>query len=198
MANLLLAHGAGAGSDHEFMQSMAQLVASQGVNVILFDFPYMQTMQQTGKRRPPDKLDKLINSFCQQVTELDSALPLFIAGKSMGGRVATHIACLDRIATCVKGCVALGYPFHPPGKPEKLRLDHFPAIQIPLKIIQGERDTFGNQQEVATFPYAERFDIKWLVDGDHSFKPRKASGVTYQENLQCAANTLVEFIQLHV
>lgn len=97
---------------------------------------------------------------------------LFIGGKSMGGRMSSLIA--DEAD--VTGLVCLGCPFHPVGRPDQLRIEHFKAIRTPTLMVQGERDPFGNRQEVAEYRLSEQVCIHWLADGDHSFKPRKASG----------------------
>ncbi|MGS2721599.1 alpha/beta family hydrolase [Paraglaciecola aestuariivivens] len=191
LANFVFAHGAGAGKDHEFMQSVALGLAKRQINVLRFDFDYMQLAQQLGKRRPPDKMDKLQNQFKAVLTELDSNLPVVIGGKSMGGRVASLI--LDDTNACA--CICMGYPFHPPGKPEKLRTAHLSEVSRPMLILQGERDTFGTQQEIAHYDLDAKIQIKYLTDGDHSFKPRKASGLSLAENIELAIEQSAQFIQ---
>jgi predicted alpha/beta-hydrolase family hydrolase len=192
IATLLFAHGAGAGLDSDFMVEVAEHVASMGVNVARFDFDYMQVARAQNKRRPPDKAPKLLACFKQHIEQIDDNLPLFLAGKSMGGRMATLLAC-ENLA--IHGVVALGYPFHPPGKPDKLRTEHLDKLTVPCLIVQGERDTFGTKQEVATFGLPTTLQMYWLVDGDHSFKPRKASDFTESAHRLSAAKALVAFIQ---
>ena len=195
-ATLILAHGAGAGMSSDFMTDMANRLASRQITVVRFDFPYMQTMTESGKRRPPDKIDKLEVHYLAQIEALRSsvATPLFIGGKSMGGRVSTLILELADVA----GAVVYGYPFHPLGKPEKLRTAHLEAISKPLCIIQGERDTFGTRDEVGQYPLSALVETVFLTDGDHSLKPRKASGITYEENMSAAVSATVEFINRHL
>ncbi len=193
-ACLVLAHGAGAGKDHEFMQQIAHKLCVHNINVVLFNFPYMQTIKETGKRRPPDKADKLLAHFesvIDKVFEEGSSLPLFIGGKSMGGRMASML--LDNLEQ-VQGAIALGYPFHPPGKPEKTRTGHLECMNKPMLIIQGERDTFGTQQEIRKYSLADTIEMAFLSDGDHSFKPRKASGKTQQAHIESAAAIVADFI----
>tara|TARA_Y100000782_G_C10163460_1_gene256612 strand:+ start:960 stop:1604 length:645 start_codon:yes stop_codon:yes gene_type:complete len=192
-AQFIFAHGAGAGSDSEFMQTMAKLISQQGIDVALFDFQYMQIAKETGKRRPPDRAPKLLAYFAEVLAERQSELPLFIGGKSMGGRMASML-CTEQNIPKVTGVVAFGYPFHPPGKPEKRRTDHFADVPCPFLVLQGERDTFGNQQELAELEVVNPPEIKFLKDGDHSLKPRKKSGITEQENLQLAADYAAQFI----
>ena len=95
--------------------------------------------------------------------------------------------------TLADGLVLLGYPFHPPGKPEKLRTEHFADITNPVLVNQGERDTFGGRDLVSSLSLPENFAVNWLSDGDHGFKPRKASGHTEEENWDKAINTISEF-----
>ena len=193
IARLVLAHGAGAGKEHDFMQTMATLLNDQHIDVVLFNFPYMQTINETGKRRPPDKADKLLAHFesvIDHVVSKSDALPTFVGGKSMGGRMASMLVDSNEH---VNGCVALGYPFHPPGKPEKTRTAHLESMKKPMLIVQGERDTFGTQTEVREYSLANTIQCEFLADGDHSLKPRKASGLTHQQHLEDAAKLIHAF-----
>lgn len=193
-ARLILAHGAGAGSDSPFMQQMAALLKARQIEVLLFDFDYMKVIKETGKRRPPEKIEKLEEQYWYQINTQAKDVPLFIGGKSMGGRVASRIYA----QSLAQGCVCFGYPFHPPGKPDKLRVEHLQDLDKSLLILQGERDTFGNQNEVAGYELSNAVEICIIKDGDHSFKPRKASGVTLDENMQKAADATVKFIQQQI
>jgi len=103
---------------------------------------------------------------------------LVIGGKSMGGRIASLIADEAKVA----GLVCLGYPFHPAGKPDRLRVEHLRTIQTPTLILQGTRDSFGNRDEVAGYRLSPSIRVHWLDDGNHDFTPRKASGRTEQQN----------------
>ncbi len=96
----------------------------------------------------------------------------------MGGRIASLAADDADVA----GLVCLGYPFHPTGKPEQLRTEHLKTIKTPTLIVQGERDPFGDRQEVAGYKLSKRVRFHWLRDCDHSFKPRKSSGRTVEDN----------------
>lgn len=194
-AQFIFAHGAGAGSDSEFMQQMANLLAEQGINVGLFDFEYMQIAKQTNKRRPPERAPKLLAYFAQVIEQTEPTLPLFIGGKSMGGRMASMLVCETNKK--IKGVLAFGYPFHPPGKPEKLRIEHFGQISCPFLVLQGERDTFGSREELNVLTLDKRPEFVWLTDGDHSLKPRKKSGTTLEQNLQVAAEHASKFIKQH-
>ena len=147
-----------------------------------------------GKRKPPDRAPKLLEAWrtlLQTCRELGSkTTSCGLAGKSMGGRMATLIA--DEAN--VSGVVCLGYPFHPPGKPENLRTEHLRDLRRPTLICQGERDTFGTRADVATYDLSASISVVWLTDGDHSFKPRKSAGVTQEENILTAANTVAAFM----
>jgi predicted alpha/beta-hydrolase family hydrolase len=105
---------------------------------------------------------------------------LFIGGKSMGGRIASLVADEAKVT----GLVCLGYPFHPTGKPNQLRVEHLRSIRTPTLVVQGERDPFGTRQEVSDYKLASRVRVHWLTDANHSFKPRKSSGRTLEENLE--------------
>lgn len=192
-ARLLLAHGAGAGSESEFIQLLAKALNHQGLEPVLFDFPYMEKAKQLQKRRPPDRLPILLEAMKQQVAKLADDLPLVLAGKSMGGRVATML-----MSELSLPGIAYGYPFHPLGKPEKLRVEHLQTMTQPLLIVQGERDGFGKPEEVAGYDLAKRVEISWLADGDHSFKPRKASGHSQIAHIELAAKLSAEFVKERV
>jgi len=193
VAQFVFAHGAGAGSDSEFMQDMAKKLSYAGINVALFDFAYMETAKAQNKKRPPDRAPKLLARYELVLSQLDAKLPLFIGGKSMGGRMASMLVCETQAQ--VRGVLAYGYPFHPPGKPDKLRVDHFDEIPCPFLVLQGERDTFGNKSEVSALSLGKMPELFWLPDGDHSLKPRKASGFTEPQNRQLAVERTVQFIE---
>jgi len=194
IATFVFAHGAGAGQNSEFMQLMAEGLAKHNINVLRFNFAYMQLAEELGKRRPPDRADKLLAHFRSVLSNVDNHLPVFIGGKSMGGRMASMLL----QESTAQGCICMGYPFHPPGKPEKLRTAHLESINKPVLILQGERDTFGTREEIGTYDLSVQVQLSYLVDGDHSFKPRKASGYTLDGHLNLAITQTVEFIKSHV
>jgi predicted alpha/beta-hydrolase family hydrolase len=117
---------------------------------------------------------------------------LLIGGKSLGGRMASLIA--DERGAA--GLVCLGYPFHPPGKPDRLRTEHLLVLRTPTLICQGARDTFCKQEEVAGYALAPSIRLAWIEDGDHSFKPRKRSGRTWEQNLDQSAEAAVYFVAM--
>lgn len=196
---LLLAHGAGAGMDHPFMQEVATGLAQRGIRVVRFEFPYMQKRRADGGKRPPDRMPKLIEAFADQLNRLRSNQPasarLFIGGKSMGGRVASLLAADPQYKDAIAGTVCLGFPFHPPAKPDKYRGDHLSDIDVPLLILQGDRDTMGNYESIQHYPLSHSVTCRFLADGDHSFKPRKRSGRTLEDNLADAITHIDKFIQ---
>jgi predicted alpha/beta-hydrolase family hydrolase len=187
---LVLAHGAGAAMDSPFMEAMATGLAARGIRVVRFEFPYMAERRQTGKQRPPDREPVLRATWMEVIGPLKAKRP-FIGGKSMGGRIASLVADESGVA----GLVCLGYPFHPAGKPDRLRIEHLKAIRTPTLIVQGTRDPFGNRDEVAGYRLSPAVRLHWLEDGDHSFEPRKASGRTHEQNLAEAVATVGTFVQ---
>ncbi|MDR6981402.1 putative alpha/beta-hydrolase family hydrolase [Rheinheimera pacifica] len=186
-ARLLLAHGAGAGADSSFMQQLAQQLALNNVEVWRFNFAYMQRFIDTGKRSLPEKMPLLMQQFSLHADNCPTDLPLFIGGKSMGGRVASMLgqtSMLDQNSS-VKAIFAFGYPFHAPKK-LSWRTEHFTTLACPLFIAQGERDAFGTKAELAAMQWP-KVDIHWLADGDHDYKPRVKSGLTQQQLIAAAA-----------
>ncbi|WP_431688734.1 alpha/beta family hydrolase [Hahella sp. NBU794] len=192
---LLFAHGAGAPMDSDFMSFITQEVSAGGVKVVRFEFPYMQERRDTGKKRPPDRQDKLLNCFAEALENCPSDAAVFLAGKSMGGRMASMLAAdLPEGDARVRGWLAFGYPFHPPGKPEKLRTEHLMNIPLPGVVLQGERDPFGGRSENMEQYLNEQSAMVWLPDGNHDLAPRKASGLTKEQNWRTAAQAALAFM----
>lgn len=185
---LLLAHGAGAPMDSPFMEAMADALAEREIRTLRFEFPYMAARRADGKRRPPDRMPKLETAFLETFA---NAGHVFVGGKSMGGRVASLVA--DDLG--VAGLVCLGYPFHPPGKPENLRTEHLKSMRTRALIVQGERDPFGKPEEVAGYGLSKSIAVQWAPDGDHDLKPRKASGRTHADNIAAAADAVAAFMK---
>ncbi|MFM7641875.1 MAG: alpha/beta fold hydrolase [Cyanobium sp.] len=180
-ATLVLAHGAGAPMDSPFMEAIAAGLAERGWRVLRFEFPYMARLRLSGRKAAPDALPKLQESFRAVVAEAAGQGPLIIGGKSLGGRVASLLA--DELGPSgVRGCLCLGYPFHPPGRPSQLRVDHLAVLATPTLILQGERDPFGRREEVQTYALSPRVQVSWIPSGDHSFQPSRASGRSDVEN----------------
>jgi hypothetical protein len=189
-ATVALAHGAGAPMDSPWMNTMAAALAARNLRVVRFEFRYMQRRRADGKRRGPDWPPVLLATWRDVVEALRGTRRLVIGGKSMGGRIASMVA--DECA--VDGLVCMGYPFHPPRAPEKLRTAHLRDLQTPSLILQGTRDPFGIPEEVKTYGLAESIRVHWLGDGDHSFKPRVKSGRTLEQNMTEAADEVAAFV----
>lgn len=187
---LVLAHGAGAPMDSPFMEAMAGAIGEGGVRVVRFEFPYMRRRREEGGRRPPDRMPVLEEAFRAAVEAAGVSGRLALGGKSMGGRVATRIVA-DAAASAA---VALGYPFHPPGRPESLRTEHLRTIEVPTLVVQGTRDPFGGPGEVAAWGLSTALSVRWIEDGDHSLKPRRSSGRTLRQNLDEAARAVLDFL----
>lgn len=192
---LLLAPGAGASMTSPWMARMAGLLADAGLRVLRFDFAYMAA-RQTGSRKLPPRAEALVHEYEAAVEAARAEAHtrrLLIGGKSLGGRVASLAAqsLFDR--RLVSGLVCLGYPFHPPNKPEQLRTKHLAALTCPTLIVQGERDPFGGPAEVAGYDLAPAIAVHWATDGDHDLSPRKSSGATLDGNLGEAVREIVAF-----
>lgn len=197
--HLLLAHGAGAAMTSPFLEKMTLLLNERGIEVSRFEFDYMAARRHGGKRRPPPRAETLVGEYRQAVEELRAAIAgrrqkLFIGGKSMGGRVASLIAGELFKAGEIAGLVCLGYPFHPPGKPENLRTAHLEVLDCPTLIVQGERDPFGGKGEVESYELSKSIGFAWASDGDHDLGPRGGSGFTRSGNLALAADAIDAFV----
>ncbi len=187
---LVLAHGAGAPMDHPFMNTIAEGVAGKDLRVVRFEFPYMASRRSSGKNRAPDREPVLMQTWRDVIAKVGAPSRIVIAGKSMGGRIASMVA--DEAA--VAGLVCLGYPFHPPGAPTRLRTAHLEKLKTPALILQGTRDSFGLPEEVAKYKLSPKIRVVWIEDGDHSFKPRASSGRTAVQNLAEAIAEMKSFL----
>jgi uncharacterized protein len=181
LATLILAHGAGASQSSAFMVDFARGLARRGCHAVTFNFPYTEQ-----GRRLPDRAPTLEACFRDVVAAIRAraelaAGPLVIGGKSMGGRIASHLAAQG--LADLSGLVALGYPLHPPGRPEQLRALHLARIRQPFLIVQGSRDAFGTPEELRPVlaPLAGVVTLHVVEGGDHSFKVPKRGPVTQEE-----------------
>lgn len=190
-ATLLLAHGAGAPMDSDYMNQMAQALVTHGIRVLRFEFPYMAVRRAVGGKRPPNPMPVLQESFREYYRSCPQ--PVYIGGKSMGGRVASLLA--DELQPA--GLICFGYPFHPPGKPEKTRTAHLAQLQTPTLILQGTRDPFGKPDEVAGYALSDQVRVHWLETAEHDLKPLKSSGLTQSELIDQAAQQAAEFMRRH-
>jgi hypothetical protein len=197
----LCAHGAGAGMETPFLETIAALLADRGIAMLRFEFSYMAGRGAGGSRRPPPKAERLVDEYRAAVAaaapDRRRRVPLLIGGKSMGGRVASLVADELHAAGGIAGLVCLGYPFHPPGKPDRLRTAHLGALACPALIVQGERDPFGSRAEVEALAAAGHLSpairFHWAGDGDHDLGPRGGSGFTRKANLAAAADAVAAF-----
>jgi hypothetical protein len=189
-AAILLAHGAGAGQTSPFMVRAGRGFAGRQVVAATFDFPYI-----TAGRKVPDRAPALEAAWRQAVSAGRSrfgSLPLFIGGKSMGGRIASHIAAQGG-ADDLAGLVFFGYPLHPPAKPQQRRDVHLPQIAEPLLFIQGSRDPFGTSSEIrALLPSLGRATLHEVEGGDHSLKVPARSGS--KDAVEAALDAAAEWI----
>src|SRR3954447_14811934 len=184
---VVLAHGAGAPMDSPFLNIVAAGLAAAGLRAERFEFPYMRRRREEGKRGAPDRESLLRAAWRAAIDELGGGERLVIGGKSMGGRMASLVA--DEVGA--RGLVCLGYPFHPPDKPDRLRTAHLHDLRTPTLIVQGTRDPFGTPEDVSGYGLSPAIRVLWLEDGDHSFKPRASSGFKEKQHLESAVAAVV-------
>lgn len=192
-ARFLCAHGAGAGMETAFLKAVAGLLAERGIATLRFEFSYMAARRHGGGRKPPPRAERLVAEYRAAVDAVPPGAPLLIGGKSMGGRVASLLADELHAASRIAGLVCLGYPFHPPNKPDQLRTAHLLGLACPTLIVQGDRDPFGNRAEVEGYDLSRAIRIHWADDGDHDLGPRGGSGFTRKGNLAAAADAVATF-----
>jgi predicted alpha/beta-hydrolase family hydrolase len=195
-ATVLLAHGAGAPMDSASMTATAKALAAEGLRVARFEFGYMASRRTSDGRKPPPRAETLNPEYLAAIDQLAAKGMLIIGGKSMGGRVASMIADDLYDAGKIAGLVCLGYPFHPPAKPQQLRTKHLIGLRTPTLICQGTRDEFGTRDEVPGYGLSKSIDVLWLEDGDHDLKPRKSiSGFSAADHLKTVAEAIAAFAQ---
>ncbi len=172
-AVLVLAHGAGAGQTHAFMIGMAQALAARGVDVVTFDFPYKYAGRKLPDRQPVlEACFARVHEWTAVRAASRSRRRVFIGGKSMGGRMATHLGAASHDS--LRGVVALGYPLRPPGRTSADRVSHLSSLQAPLLVVQGTRDTFGTPSDIsdAMTVVPGAVTVVPVEGGDHSFAVR--------------------------
>jgi predicted alpha/beta-hydrolase family hydrolase len=188
---ILLAHGAGAPMDSAPLTAAARALAGVGFRVARFEFDYMARRRTEAVRKPPPRAENLNPEYIAAVDALGAKGALIIGGKSMGGRVASMVADDLFAAGRVHGLLCLGYPFHPPEKPEQVRTKHLAGLATPTLIVQGTRDPFGTREEVSSYTLSPAIETLWLEDGDHDLRPRKSvSGFSPADHLK----TMVEVV----
>lgn len=193
---LIFAHGAGAPMDSAFMQSMTQHFVALGFSVVRFEFPYMAQRRLDGRRRPPNKMEVLQDTWrsLYRTVRETTAEPIVLVGKSMGGRVASMLA--DDLQA--DALVCLGYPFYPAKKTDQPRIEHLLNLRTPTLIVQGERDALGSSEIVRTYSLSAAIEFEWMALADHDLKPLQRSGCTHEQYLQRAAQKVADFIDRHV
>jgi uncharacterized protein len=191
VASFVMAHGAGAGQSSPFMTKFARGMVERGISAATFDFPYMRA-----GRKVPDKAEVLEGCWRDAIAAARKELgdvPLFIGGKSMGGRIASQVAAGEHAS--VAGLIYLGYPLHPPGKPQQLRDAHLPKIAEPMLFVQGSRDAFGTVDEIkGLLPRLQRATIFEVAGGDHSLKVT-GRGRTPEQVMAEVMDAVAEWIQ---
>ena len=190
-ATVVLTHGAGSPMDSPSLTTIARGLGERGIHVVRFELPYMRRRREGGGRGGrPDAPAVLEAAWLEAIGELGGGPRLVLGGRSMGGRIASYVA--DRAGA--RGLVCLGYPFHPPGQPGKLRTAHLRDLRTPTLIVQGTRDPFGTAEDVAGYELSSAIEVAWIEDGDHGFKPRARSGRTEREALAEAVERVAGFV----
>ncbi|MGV6805306.1 MAG: alpha/beta family hydrolase [Ruegeria sp.] len=156
----------------------------------------MDARRTEGTRKPPPRAEKLNSEYLAAIDALHVDSPLIIGGKSMGGRVASMIADELFDADRITGLLCVGYPFHPIGKPDKLRTEHLKLLRTPTLICQGTRDQFGSQDEVRDYGLSPAIQMSWFEDGDHDLKPRKrVSGFTHSDHIASMGTVVSSWVE---
>ena len=189
---VILAHGAGQGIDSPFMKFFQEALPQRGLLSVQFNFEYIDKGKKVPDPQP--KMQALYRQIVSEVADAHRPEKIFIGGKSMGGRVASMVADGLHAEGKVAGLLCLGYPFHPPDQPDRLRTAHLKDLRTPALIVQGTRDPFGGRDEVAGYGLAPSIRVVWMEDGDHSFKPRVSSGRTEKGNLEAAVGEVAGFV----
>ncbi len=188
----IFAHGAGLGMDSPWIEMVTQAIIYQDINLLRFEFPYMAERRKTGKKKFPDKTPLLLESWksVYQYAQKKTSAPIFIGGKSMGGRMASLIA--DQLKP--RGLICLGFPFHAPYKDPQDRISHLKKIKTPTLICQGTRDPMGNYKEVHTYDLSSQIKIHWLEDANHDFQTTARSMFNFQQHIEETSNIIKGFI----
>jgi predicted alpha/beta-hydrolase family hydrolase len=195
-AVLILGHGAGAGQRHPWMVDCARSLSGLGLDIVTFNFLYTEQQRHVPDRRP--LLDACYRAVIETVRQhvANARRGLFIGGKSMGGRIATHVAS-DTGDLDLRGLVLLGYPLHPPGRPGERRDAHLPAVGPPMLFVQGSRDAFGTPAELQPVlaDLSPRATLHVVDGGDHSFKIGKKDPARQAALLGEAHRAIAEWVR---
>jgi hypothetical protein len=166
-----LAHGAGAGMDHSFMETLAEALSKAGIGTLRFNFPFMENKK--GKPDSPAIAHITIEAAIAKARELNPKLPLFVSGKSFGGRMSSQFLAAHP-DSAVKGIIFYGFPLHPAGKPSTERADHLKELKIPMLFLQGSRDALAEWALIKSVCDSLRKATLVKLEGaDHSFKAGK-------------------------
>ena len=193
-ALLLLAHGAGAGMRHAFLEKIAHALAERGVATFRYEFLYME--QRKGRPDPPAVAEARVREAVQEAARVAPGLPLFAGGKSFGGRMTSQAQAHEPLPG-VRGLVFLGFPLHPPGRPGTTRAEHLDAVQIPMLFLQGTRDDFAGLDLLrpVVARLGKRATLHLVEGGDHSFKVLKKSGRTDAQVMDELAEQIGRFVE---
>src|SRR5437879_8163114 len=178
----VLAHGAGAGMRHPFLEVVAQRLAERSIATLRYQFPYME---QRGRPDPPAVAAATVRAAVMEAARVAPGLPLVAGGKSFGGRM-TSTAQAQQPLPGVRGLVFLGFPLHPPGRPGDSRAEHLARVQIPMLFLQGDRDDFADLKllKPVVSGLGDRATLQLVEGGDHSFHVLKRSGRTDAEAMR--------------
>ncbi len=187
---LILGHGAGTPMDHPWLEVVAAGIAAGGFRVVRFEFPYMAKRREDGKNRAPDREAVLVDSY-REAFAACGAGAVAVGGKSMGGRMASMVA--DELGAA--GLVCLGYPFHPPGRPERTRVAHLKALQTPALIVQGTRDPFGGREDVAGYTLSTSIVVDWIEGAGHDLVASASRKTPLTEALSRPIGDVVAFLK---
>jgi predicted alpha/beta-hydrolase family hydrolase len=194
---VLLAHGAGVDMHAVTLTTFADALAGAGIPTLRFNFPYM-----TAGRRSPDRAPVLLAAVHDAAAVLAHRARVapervVLGGRSMGGRYCSLAVGDPDDPVPALGLVLLGYPLHPPGKPEQLRVEHFPRLRAPCLFVSGTRDAFGTPDELKAAAKHIKGKVRWhwIDTADHGFKPLKSSGLTPASVLDAAAAEVVAFVR---
>lgn len=187
---VVFAHGAGAGPESEFMRTMAENLAEQGLAVLRFEFPYWTNVRIQGKKRPPNP-QPVLQEFMQELVRSIDRRPIWLMGKSMGARVAFQVA--DKVNAV--GTVGLGFPFHPPGKLEKTRTPELFNERDANLVVQGVKDPFGKQDWVQQQKLPDNLNLHWVAAANHDLVPNKSAKIDTVQSWRESAAHIAQFIQ---
>jgi len=184
----VLAHGAGAGMRHTFLESIAQRLAEGGIATLRYQFPYME--RRAGPPDPPAVAAATVRAAVTEAARVAPGLPLVAGGKSFGGRM-TSTAQAEAPLPGVRGLLFLGFPLHPPGRPDDKRAEHLAQVRVPMLFLQGDRDEFADLTLLRPVVkrLGERATLHLIQGGDHSFKVLKSTGRTADQVMNDLAAT---------